>query len=535
MSTDYNFPSRRSTVMSSRGMVASSQPLAVEAGIRMLLQGGNAVDAAVATAAALNVVEPMSTGIGGDVFTLLYLKKTKQVIALNGSGRAPGAANVETLHKLGYTKMPDHGIHSVTVPGCLDAWIALLENHGTMSLREILSPAIELAEYGFPISEMVGRLWQQNSHLLAHDKNASLTFMPGGRVPQVGEIFRQPYLASTFKAIAAGGRDVFYNGPIAEAIVQCSEEHDGLLSIDDLKSHSSTWVDPISTNYRGYDVYECPPNCQGLVTLMCLNILEGYDLNSLGYDSADYIHHITEAIKLAFADARHYITDPEFKEIPLNGLLSKPYSTQRRQSISSSEAAKRAEVGVPAKADTVYVATIDEEGNSVSLINSIFNSFGSGVVVPNTGICLQNRGSSFSLETEHPNHLEPHKRPYHTIMPGMVLRNSDLFLTFGVTGAFMQPQGQLQVLLNIINFGMDVQTALDAPRFRYVGRNQVAFEPGFSPNVLADFSKKGHTIVNAEELYYSEFGSGQAIMVHPSTKAFIGGSEPRRDGCAIGI
>jgi len=537
MDLKYSFPSRRSAVMSNRGIVATSQPLATQAGVSMLWQGGNAIDAAIATAAALNVVEPMMTGLGGDVFALVYLSRSNELKGLNASGRAPYAANLETLRNLDYQKMPETGIHTVTIPGALDGWCSLLDNYGTMSLAQVLAPAIALAEHGFPVTEVIGHWWQVNTAKLQANADAARTYLPAGRAPAPGEIFVQPELANTFKKIAQGGRDVFYRGEIAEAVVACSRENDGLITLQDLNDHTSTWVTPISTSYRGYDIYECPPNGQGLVTLLALNILEGYDLWSLGHNSTEYLHLLIEAIKLAFADADRYVADPDFADIPIEKLLSKSYAEQRRRLIDANKARQRVAAGVPgAEGDTVYLAVTDKEGNSVSFINSLYQGFGSGIVVGSTGICLQNRGALFSLEPDHPNCIEPHKRPYHTIIPAMVFKDGDLFLTFGVMGGFMQPQGQVQVLLNIIDFGMGVQTALDAPRFRYYQVNgECAFEPDLPPDVLQALADKGHQIVKLDDPYSQQFGGAQAIMVHPSTKALIAGSDPRKDGCAIGV
>jgi len=537
MDLKYSFPSRRSEVMSTRGVVATSQPLAAQAGVSMLLQGGNAVDAAIATAAALNVVEPMSTGLGGDVFALVYLSSSDELKALNASGRAPYAASLETLRNLGYSKMPEMGIHTVTIPGALDGWCSLLEKYGTMSLAQVLAPAIDLAEHGFPVTEITAHLWRKNSAKLQSNASAAHTYLMAGKAPEPGEIFVQSDLARTFKKIAEEGRDIFYRGEIAEAIVACSQENGGLITLQDLNDHTSTWVTPISTNYRGYDIYECPPNSQGLVVLLALNILEGYNLQSLEHNSPGYLHLVIETIKLAFADANRYVADPDFVDIPLKSLLSKPYAERRRHLIDTNKASQAVEAGVPdTDGDTVYLAVTDNEGNSVSFINSLYQAFGSGIVVEGTGICLQNRGSLFSLEPGHPNRIEPHKRPYHTIIPAMVFKDGNLFLTFGVMGGFMQPQGHVQILLNIIDFSMSVQTALDAPRFRhYIQGNECAFEPGIPPNVLRELADKGHRIVRLDDSYSQEFGGGQAIMVHPSTKVFIAGSDPRKDGCAVGV
>jgi len=536
MDLKHSFPSHRSAVMSNRGMVATSQPLAAQAGASMLLQGGNAIDAAIATAAALNVVEPMSTGLGGDTFALVYLSRTNELKALNASGRAPYTASLATLRNLGYQVMPETGIHTVTIPGALDGWCSLLDKYGTMSLAQVLAPAIDLAEHGFPVTEIIGHTWKMNSAKLKLNASAAHTYLMAGRAPEPGEIFVQSDLAMTLKKITEGGRDVFYQGEIAEAIAACSQENGGFITIQDLHDHTSTWVTPISINYRGYDIYECPPNSQGLVALLALNILEGYELQSLGHNSPEYLHLLIEGVKLAFADASRYVADPDFVDIPLGNLLSKSYAERRRHLIDTNKAKQAVEAGVPdTKGDTVYLAVTDSRGNSVSFINSLCQPFGSGIVVGGTGICLQNRGSLFSLEAGHPNCIEPRKRPYHTIIPAMVFKDGNLFLTFGVMGGFMQPQGHVQVLLNIIDFGMGVQTALDAPRFRYIRGNESAFEPSIPPSVIQKLASKGHRVTELDDPYSQEFGGGQAIMVHPSTKALIAGSDPRKDGCAIGV
>ena len=501
----------------------------------MLRQGGNAVDAAIATAAALNVVEPMATGLGGDAFALIYLSGSKQLKALNASGRAPYATTLDTLRNLGYREMPATGIHTVTVPGALDGWCSMLDNYGTMSLSQVLVPAIQLAEHGFPLTEIIAHSWKRNSAKLQLNASAARTYLPAGQAPEAGDLIVQPDLARTFRKIAEGGRDVFYNGEIAEAIVACSNDNGGLITMQDLGDHASTWVKPISTSYHGYDVYECPPNSQGLIVLLALNILEGYDLQSLRHNSSDYLHLLIEALRLAFADGSQYVADPDFADLPLERLLSRSYAERRRGVIKRGRPGRAAEAGVlNTEEDTVYLAVTDKDGNSVSFISSLYQPFGSGIVVPDTGICLQNRGTLFAFEAGHPNCIEPHKRPYHTIIPAMVLRDGDLFLTFGVMGGFMQPQGHVQVLLNIVDFGMGVQTALDAPRFRYMQDNECAFEPDIPPHVLQELAGKGHHVIELDDPYCQQFGGGQAIMVHPTTKALIAGSDPRKDGCALG-
>ncbi len=536
MDARYSFPSRRSAVMSRGGMVATSQPLAVQAGVEMLRRGGNAIDAAVATAAALNVVEPMSTGLGGDAFALVYLGKRRELKALNASGRSPYAFSLKGFREMGYRQMPEKGIHTVTVPGTLDGWCTLLENYGRLGLAEVLAPAITLAEEGFPVTEVISYGWRKQQSLLEKDAAAARVYLPGGRAPAAGDIVVQEDLAETLKKIARGGRDVFYRGEIAEAIVNCCRAHGGLMTRRDLADHTSTWVTPLSIRYRGYDIYECPPNGQGLIALLALKMLEGYDLRSLGHNSAAYLHRLIEALKLGFADADTYVADPDFAGIPLESLLSSSYTEKQRRRINGERAGKKVAAGIPeTEGDTVYLATGDAEGNSVSFINSLYQAFGSGIVVDGTGICLQNRGALFSLEEGHRNALQPHKRPYHTIIPGMVCKDGGLYLTFGVMGGFMQPQGHVQLLLNIIDFGMDVQAALDAPRFRYYRQGDTcAFEPGISPAVLAELADKGHRIVAADDPYSADFGGGQAIVRHCTSRALIAGSDPRKDGCASG-
>lgn len=531
----HSFPSRRSAVMSNRGIVATSQPLAAQAGMSMLRQGGNAIDAAIATAAALNVVEPMATGLGGDAFALVYLSGSRQLKALNASGRAPYATSLRVLRDLGYRQMPATGIHTVTIPGTPDGWCSMLGSYGTMNIAQVLEPAIELAEHGFPVTEIIAHSWKMNSARLQLNASAARAYLPGGKAPGPGDVVVQSDLARTLRMIAQGGRDVFYSGEIAEAIVACSEESGGLITMRDLSEHTSTWLTPISTNYHGYDIYECPPNGQGLVVLLALNILEGYDLQSMQHNSSDYLHFLIEAIKLAFADADRYVADPEFTDLPLERLLSRSYAGRRRNLIDRNKAGHKVEAGIlNTEEDTVYLAVTDRDGNSVSFINSLYQPFGSGIVVPDTGICLQNRGSLFAFEEGHPNCIEPHKRPYHTIIPAMVFRDGDLFLTFGVMGGFMQPQGQIQVLLNIIDFDMGVQTALDAPRFRYIRGNECAVEPNIAPRVRRELAEREHHIIDLDDPYSQQFGGGQAIMVHRATKALIAGSDPRKDGCAVG-
>jgi gamma-glutamyltranspeptidase/glutathione hydrolase len=530
------YPSRRSPVACRRGMVATSQPLAAMAGVRVLLGGGNAVDAAIATAAALNVVEPMSTGIGGDAFALIYMADSGEVRALNGSGRAPLAATPELYRRRGHTEVPLYDILAVTVPGAVDAWTTALDAYGTRSLAEVLAPAIEYAEDGFPVSEVVAAAWHTIAPRLRDDPAAARTYLVDGLyAPLPGEVFRQPNLARTLRQIADGGRDAFYRGPIAEAIVATSDALGGLLTLEDFARHQSTWEEPISANYRGYTVFECPPNGQGLAALLALNILADDDLAALGPDSPDALHLQIEAMRLAFADAFTYIGDPHHVEVPVEALLSSRYAEARRMLIDPRYAARSVRAGVPPVGeDTVYLTVVDEDGNAVSFINSLYHGFGAGIVAGETGIALQNRGACFVLDEGHANCLAPGKRPYHTIIPCMVLQDRWLWASFGVMGGFMQPQGHLQVLVNMIDFGMTPQEALDAPRFEVLtDLERVALERTFDPALRAELIARGHRVVDSEASLFG-FGGGQIIQIDQNSGARIGGSDPRKDGCAIG-
>lgn len=528
-----SYPSHRSVVASSAGMVATSQPLAAQAGLDVLKAGGNAIDAAVTTAAMLNVVEPMSTGIGGDVFALFFLAQQQKVVALNGSGRAPAAATPAFFQQHGYQHMPLYGILPVTVPGTVDAWDNALRTYGTISLTHALSPAIHYAQEGFPVSEIISAQWHRLTPLLQQNEAATRTYLPTGRAPRFGEIFRQPNLANTFKHIAEFGRDSFYRGSIARAIVQASDELGGLLTLDDLDQHFSTWEEPISTDYRGYTVYECPPNGQGLIALLALNILSQEDLSALGPDSPDTKHLLIEAVRLAMADGYAYISDPAASQVPYQNLLSPTYAQQRRALIQPDHALTGINAGpIDVGEDTVYLTVVDAQGNAASFINSVYHGFGSGVVAGDTGIVLQNRGAGFSLQPDHPNCIAPGKRPFHTIIPCMVTREHKLWSSLGVMGGHMQPQGHVQVLTNMIDFGMTPQQALDAPRFEItMTLDSVALESSLDPNIQQDLARRGHHLLPPTPF---AFGGGQIIQIDPDSSARLGGSDPRKDGCAIG-
>jgi gamma-glutamyltranspeptidase/glutathione hydrolase len=519
----------RSPVLATQGMVATSQPLAAAAGLRVLQEGGNAVDAAVATAAVLNVVEPMMCGIGGDLFAQVYWSETGELVGLNATGRAGSLASAEKLRADGLETVPGSGILAVTVPGALDGWGRLVERFGSRKLGELLQPAIRYAEDGFPVSDIIATSWKQGEAKLSRHPATARTYLIDGKAPRTGQIFESPDLARTFRKIAEEGPDVFYRGEIAAKIADFVQKEGGLITREDLANHTGNWVDPISTTYRGVEVYEIPPNSQGFVALEMLNILEGFDIKSLGHNSVDSLHLLIEAKKLAFADRDAYLADPDKAKVPVEKLISKEYAAERRELISKTRAARNVEPGLSDHTETVYITVVDKDRNAVSLIYSIFSAFGSGLVVPETGIMLQNRGTGFSLEPGHPNEIAPGKRALHTNMPGMVFRDGKPWLCFGVMGGDMQPQGQTQVLLNLIDFGMNVQEAGEAPRFRDMG-NGVAFESGVDIDVLQGLIQRGHRPMTR----FGAYGGYQAILIDPETGVLMGGSDPRKDGCAVG-
>jgi gamma-glutamyltranspeptidase / glutathione hydrolase len=535
------FASRRSPVYGRGGMAAASQPLAVAAGIRILSNGGNAADAAVAIAAALNVTEPTSTGIGGDMFALFFDANTKKVSALNGSGRAPAGLTLERLKNEGFAELPPFHAYTVTVPGACAGWCDLIDRHGTKALTEILSPAIELAEEGFPVAPMTSYFWARSAgrQLASAPNGRELTI--DGRGPRPGEIFRNPGLARTLRQVAAGGKRAFYEGEVAEAIARVIQEAGGCLTTEDLAAHRSTWETPISVTYRGYRVYECPPNGQGLAALIALNLLEGFDLAGLDPVSADRLHFEIEAMRLAFADARWYVSDPQFSDIPVSELLSKEYANERRKLIDPRRAATDHRRGAPvASSDTVYFSVADELGNACSFINSNYMGFGTGIVPKGWGFTLQNRGHNFDLNPAHPNALAPRKRPYHTIIPAMAARENDgsLYASFGVMGGFMQPQGHVQVLAALTDSGLDPQAALDLPRFCIddgTAGGEVALEDGIPESVLAELRRRGHPLRRVTGWERALFGRGQIILRNRETGVLSGGSDPRADGLAVGL
>ena len=525
----------RSVVRAQHGMVATSQPLASQVGLEVLKRGGNAVDASIAMAAMLNVTEPMMTGIGGDAFMLVYWSKTKELKGLNASGRAPRALSLDYFAKKKLTQMPQFGMESITVPGAFDGWVTLLDKYGTMKLADLLAPAIEYAESGIPVMEKAAEDWDAEVEKVKKNPAASANYLIDGRAPHTGEIFREPNLARTFRALARGGRDAFYKGEIARSIADYCQKNGGFISMEDLAAQKSEWVEPISTNYRGYTVYEIPPNGQGLTALLLLNILEGFDLASMSSEPDRFYHTLIEATKLAFADRNRYIADPAFARVPVAELLSKEYAAKRRALIDPNKALNLVNSGeINVGSDTTYFTVVDKDGNAVSFINSLFDAFGSGIVAGDTGIVLQNRGSGFSLDPNHPNRIEPGKRPLHTIIPAMVFKDNKLFMSFGVMGGAIQPQGHVQVLVNLIDLGMGLQQAIDSPRYRYVNGRSVLLEDEIPANVIDRLIAMGHVRASPSGALRSSMGGGQAIMIDPVSKTLMGASDPRKDGLAIG-
>ena len=539
--------STRSVVMGRHGMIATSQPLASAAGLKVLQDGGNAIDAAITAAAVLSVVEPTMNGIGGDLFAIVYDAKTKRLRALNASGRSGYRATPDVFAKRALARIPNSGVLSVSVPGVVDGWSTLLAAHGTIPLSRALAPAIGYAKNGCAVSEIISRQWQNTERKLAADPAAAATFLTGGHAPKPGEIFSNPHLAATLETIAAGGRDAFYKGPIAAAIAADMKKRDGLIDARDFADHTSDWVEPISTRYRGYDVYEMPPNSQGFLVLEMLNILEGFDIKSLGHNSAEYLHLLVEAKRIAFADRAAYLADPaSVPQAVLETLISKDYAAARRKEINLDRMTATYKPGTigattpPSRdddveltgrdlGDTIYMTVADEQGNVVSLIQSLFSDFGSGIVAGDTGIVLHNRGSLFNLTAGHPNQIAPHKRPLHTLVPAFVMKDGKPWLSFGVMGGDHQAQGHVQVLANLIDFGMNVQEAGEAARVHH-GMNGIQVESAVSHAARTGLTGRGHQVTESIGVY----GGFQGILIDPKTGVLMGGSDPRKDGLAIG-
>ncbi|WP_127581716.1 gamma-glutamyltransferase [Paenibacillus koleovorans] len=524
----YPYASQRVVTYARKGIVATSQPLAAQVGLDMLKKGGNAIDAAIATAAALVVLEPQSNSFGGDTFALVWVDG--RLHGLNSSGPAPRRISIEAVRSLGYENMPTSGLIPVTVPGTPAAWAALSEKFGRLPLTEVLQPAIEYAEQGFPISPFVAKAWKIKFDIFIEDHKAKEfepwfhTFAPKGRAPRGGEMWRSPDHAKTMRSIAETKADSFYRGDLAEKIDAYFKQYGGFLTKEDLSEFQPEWVDPIKVTYKGYEIWELPPNGQGLVALMALNMLKDFQLTDI--HAVDTYHNQIEAIKLAFADGLKYITDPYKMKVSVEDLLSDAYAQQRSRLIT--ETALHPEPGQLQQGGTVYLAAADGEGNMVSLIQSHSGDFGSGIVIPGTGICMQHRGSGFSLDPSHHNHLEPGKRTYHTIIPGFITYQNQPVGPFGITGGMTQPQSHVQVVMNMIDFHLNPQAALDKPRWRWVKDKTIELEPQFPDHIAQALARKGHDVRKAVDSY--EFGRGQMILKDLHTGVLAASTDPRVDG-----
>ena len=526
----------RSMVISRRGVVSAENPLAAQAGASVLAHGGNAMDAAIATNAVMGVVEPMMNGIGGDLFAIVYDAKSGKLYGLNASGWAPAGLSVEFLKSKGIAKMPQKGIQSVTVPGAVDGWAKLIARFGTKKFAELLAPAIYYSRQGFPVPEWDAAYWADEVDLLKQDKNAAATYLVDGHAPRVGEIFRNPDLAHSLGAIASGGRDAYYRGESAKSIVALSGRLGGTMTLEDLADYSSEWVEPISTAYHGWTVYEIPPNGQGIAALEMLNIMEQFSLAQFGHNSTDALHAMIEAKKLAYADMYRYVADPKFSQIPVQGMLSKEYAAKRAKLVDMAKANCDVLPGEPPLAtggDTTYLTVTDSDGNMVSLIQSNYSGFGSGLVADGTGFALQNRGGLFSLDPTSPNKLAGHKRPLHTIIPGF-MSNGQERIAFGIMGGFNQAQAHAQFVSNVVDFGMNIQEALEAARFsKYTFAGcDVYLEDRVSLAVREGLTERGHKI-DLHGAYSAVMGGGQAVQRDISTGVNYGASDPRKDGEAI--
>ena len=556
MRIDAGSRSRRSNVLATRGMVATSQPLAAQAGLDTLKAGGNAADAAITTAAMLNVVEPISTGVGGDCFALYWDSKTKRVTALNGSGRAAAAASISDLHHLGYTGMPTFSGLAVSIPGAVAGWSDLLERHGRMTLADVLQPAIWTAENGYPATEIIARGWATQVPKLLRapewvsgdldngpEQPSGHELLIDGHAPRHGQIMRIPTLGETLRGIAAEGKDYVYKGEFAKKLAAHVQRYGGWITPEDMANHVSTWDEPITADYRGVTLYECPPNGQGLAAIIAANLAAGFDLASMS--AVDRVHVMIECMRLGFADAQQWVCDPRVYPIPLDELTSAEYAAQRRKRIDTRRAAQHVPYGDPmAGSDTVYLSAVDGEGNACSFINSLFQGTGSGLVVPGTGVSLQNRAALFVLDADHPNALAPNKRPYQTIIPAMTTRDGELHASLGVMGGYTQPQGHFQMLVNLVDLDMSPQMALDMPRWQLAGPDAglgareegglVQIEEVWVYDMLAELARRGHRLAPIDGFNRITFGGGQIILRDPHTGVLMGGSDPRKDGCAVG-
>lgn len=533
----------RSEVIARNGMAATSHPLTTQIALDVLKAGGNAIDAAIAANAALGLMEPTGNGIGGDLFAIVWDAEKQELVGLNASGRAPALMTLDYFRARGLRNIPKYGALPVSVPGAVDGWFELHGRYGSMPMAELLAPAIRYANEGFPVTEEIARLLVINQDRIGHYPGFAETFMPGGRVPRKGEVFANPRLGDTLAAIAEDGRDAFYKGEIARRIDAYMTEQGGLLRYEDLAAHTSEWVTPVSTNYRGWDVYELPPNGQGIAALQILNILEGFDIASMGFGGAEYVHTLVEAKKLAFEDRAKYYADMDFADVPVATLISKDYAAERRKLISPDKAANKVPAGDARleQGDTIYLTVADSAGNMVSLIQSNYNGMGSGMTPGDLGFVLQNRADLFSLQPGHANVLEPGKRPFHTIIPAFVMKDGKPLISFGLMGGAMQPQGHAQVIINLVDFGMNLQEAGDAGRIYHKGSSQptgemmndggvLHLENGFSRETRDELVEKGHTLGPSKH----EFGGYQAIMWDEHEGVYYGASEVRKDGHAAG-
>ena len=534
----------RSEVIAQHGMACTSHPLATQAAIDILKHGGNAIDAAIAANAVLGVVEPEMNGIGGDLFAIVYDAKTKKLYGLNASGHSPYSLTLDDFKKKGLTSIPTYGIMPVSVPGCVDGWFALHDKLGKLSMKQILAPAIDYAKNGFPLADEAAYYFNKVYSTYSSNKNFADVYFLNGRAPQRGDVFKNPMLANTLNKIAVGGRDVFYKGSIAKTIDAFMQKNGGYLSYKDLADDSATWVDPVSTTYRGYRVWELPPNGQGITVLQMLNILEGFDFSKMEFGSAEHIHLFVEAKKLAYEDRAKYYADPAFAKIPVDELISKKYADERRKLIDINHASDSFMAGdsLLKNGETVYLTVADSAGNMVSLIQSNYLAFGSGIVPDSLGFVLQNRGGMFTLEDGQNNTYAPHKRPFHTIIPGFVTKDDKPYMSFGVMGGAFQPMGQVQVLMNMIDFGMNEQEAGDAPRIDHQGSSEptgtksngvgtIYLESGFSFETIRTLMQMGHKVSYEEP---GNYGGYQCIRYDAEHKVYYGASDARKDGMAAG-
>jgi gamma-glutamyltranspeptidase/glutathione hydrolase len=533
----------RSIVYGENGMVAAAHPMAAQIGVDVLKNGGNAIDAAIAVNAALGFLEPTANGIGGDLFAIVWHEKSQKLYGLNGSGRSPLALTADKVEPTDRGWIPLYNPYSWTVPGTVDGWFALHGKFGNMPMKDVLAPAIRAAEEGRPVPQVIANAWNRSARIFGDKPGFASTFLPNGKAPQEGEVFRNPDLAKSLRLIAEQGRDAFYEGAIAEAVVAFSDANGGFFTMEDFRKHRSDWIEPQGTNYRGVTLYELPPNGQGIAALQMLNILEGFDLAAMGRDSVDFWHVMVEAKKLAYEDRAKFYSDLDFMEVPVEGLISKEYGQERAKLIDMNRSARRITAGNPRlhHGDTTYLTTADKDGNMVSLIQSNYTGFGSGYVVEGWGFGLQDRGGLFNLDPESPNYLEPGKRPFHTIIPAFAMKDGKPWISFGVMGGDMQPQGHVQIIVNMVDFGMNLQEAGDAARYYHTGSSDprgstmsdggtLYIEAGVSDQLRRELTRRGHTL----GVTIVPYGGYQAVLRNHETGVYAGATESRKDGCALG-